>query len=97
MRTRLAKRRMPVGVCALFMLVLLAATSCQGSNPNVQSPRPRSREAAGDQANLPFEEATSGRVSITSMGGELEFREARLTVPRGAVPEPIFFEISIPD
>jgi competence ComEA-like helix-hairpin-helix protein len=80
-----------------FALGCLLAAGCQGSNQNVNNPRPRSREAAGERSELPYESETGSRRAVDSSGGEVEYRLCKLVVPRGAVAEAIFIEIAIPD
>lgn len=80
-------------LCSCLLLYLVG---CQGSNSTLSNPRPRSRSEAGTNEELPYEASTSERMPIDSDGGELEYRQCRLSVPRGAVPETIFFEIEIP-
>ncbi|MCH7472573.1 hypothetical protein IIA79_06440, partial [bacterium] len=77
--------------------IILGLGACQGTNPQVSSPRPRSREAAGEHEELPERADTSNRAPIDSDGGEVEYRLCRLTIPRGAFPETVFVEIAIPD
>ena len=81
---------------ALACVCLLLA-GCQGSNTNVTNPRPRSREAAGDRSELPYEADTGNRRAIDSSGGEVEYRLCKLVVPRGALTETVFIEIAVPD
>jgi PKD repeat protein len=73
------------------------AAGCQGANQNVSNPRPRSREAAGERSDLPYESETGSRRAVDSSGGEVEYRLCKLVVPRGAVQDAVFFEIAIPD
>jgi PKD repeat protein len=76
---------------------LVWLSSCQGTSPgSSDGVRPRSRAAAGDYDEVPHEEDTSQRKAIDSDGGEVEYRLCKVTVPRGAVSEPIFLEIAIP-
>ncbi len=82
---------------AIFMFSLLGLLSCQGSSPGSGGVRPRSRSDAGTYDERPHEEVNSHRDSVDSDGGEVQYRECKVTVPRGAVSEPIFLEISIPD
>ncbi len=91
-------RLMLLGRCGLALaLACLVLAGCQGSNQNVNNPRPRSREASGDRAELPYAADTSNRQAIDSSGGEVEYRLCKLVVPRGAVTETIFIEIAVPD
>ena len=86
-------------VTGLLCITALVFDACQSSpqSSSVQSTRPRSREAAGSEESLPFEADTSNRWPIDSDGGVVEYRQCRVAIPRGAVPEPIFVEVSIPD
>jgi len=85
------------GAAALLALaVALALLSCQGSSTGAQGPRPRSREAAGEQAGLPPEADLSSRAPIDQSGGAVEYRQCKLTIPVGALPETLFIEISEP-
>ena len=86
-------------VAGLFCITALVFDACQSSpqSSSVQSTRPRSREAAGSEESLPFEADTSNRWPIDSDGGVVEYRQCRVAIPRGAVPEPIFVEVAIPD
>ena len=71
-------------LCLGLIVVYLAA--CEGSNSALSNPRPRSRSEAGTNEELPYEANTSDRMPIDSDGGELEYRQCRLTVPRGTIP-----------
>ena len=90
------------GICraaglAALALGLLACIGCQGSNPSVGGPQPRSRAAAGEEAGLPPEADLSNRAPIDQSGGAVEYRQCKLTVPVGALSETVFIEIGIPD
>ena len=78
------------------MLLLCLLTACQGASQGTGGPRPRSREAAGEFEQLPADATTGKRASIDSDGGEVEYRLAKLTIPRGALTEQVFVEIEIP-
>ena len=94
--TRTSKLR--AAMPAVLMFCVLGLLSCQGSSPGSgSSVRPRSRTDAGTYNERPHEEVNSHRGAIDSDGGEVQYRECKVTVPTGAVSEPIFLEISIPD
>lgn len=80
----------------LWAALLLGVFSCQGSNPSFSNPRPRSREAAGEQAGVPAAAAMSARLPIDSAGGEVEYRQCKITIPRGALTDSLFVEVSVP-
>jgi len=78
----------------LAMVLLLV--DCQGGSPGLQGPRPRSREAAGEKEELPAEADTSNRYPIGTDGGVVEYRYCTVSIPRGAFPDAIFLEVSVP-
>ncbi|MBN2081951.1 helix-hairpin-helix domain-containing protein [bacterium] len=86
------------GLLAAGVLAVLLGTlpACQGDGPGIQSPQPRSREAAADKDQLPGEADTSNRYAISTDGGVVEYRKCVVSIPRGAFPETVFVEISIP-
>lgn len=95
-------RRIRAGIAlALLVSAILGLAwllpACQGTSPGVQETRPRSRQAAGEQEALPNQAVNSQRFPISTDGGVLEYRLCTVSIPRGAFPEPIFLEISIPD
>lgn len=84
------------GLACVCALLALALTGCQGSNSSFANPRPRSRAAAGTNEELPGAGDTSNRLPVDSSGGELSYRQAKLTIPVGAMQETIFVEIAVP-
>ncbi len=84
------------GLALVCALCALALASCQGSNSSFANPRPRSREAAGTNEELPGAGDTSNRAPVDSSGGELAYKQAKLTIPVGALPETIFLELELP-
>ncbi|MEZ5339227.1 MAG: PKD domain-containing protein [bacterium] len=88
--------KLRAALAAIIITVLAGLVSCQGNSAGGNGVRPRSRSDAGTYDERPHEEVLSHRDSVDSDGGEVEYRTAKVTVPRGAVSEPIFLEISIP-
>jgi PKD repeat protein len=80
---------------ALALLCLLLG-ACQGTSTGTGGPRPRSREASGTNPGLPFEAVTKNRKPVDQTGGEVEYRLAKLVIPREALDEPVFVEIAVP-
>lgn len=82
---------------AILVFCASGLLSCQGNSASGSGVRPRSRSDAGTYDERPHEEVLSHRDSVDSDGGEVQYRTCKVTVPRGAVNEPIFLEISVPD